>query len=204
MESRAFHGVPQVPLRHIVTNLVLVICHIHTCTPTNLWMSGNSPAVVKLLEHKGIGAWLRTGVMGGGMKWIWNVKPMSPQPFTMPWNERYTLPSHFMVLFFLKVIFENRSPSVLPENQSFNCECKLWIYCQMWHKTTKHPERMEVKITGDCELLSSWPREGKTVFYGLPTVCPYTPSVPVGKARMRWPDRPPLDSCALALWRGRH
>lgn len=64
MESRALHGFPQVPLRHIVTNLVFVVIHhTHTRTPTNLWMSGNSPAVVKLLEHKRDWGWLRNDMM---------------------------------------------------------------------------------------------------------------------------------------------
>lgn len=57
VEGGAFHGLPQVPLRHIVTKLIISIiyhtrAHTHAHTPTNLWMSGNSPAVVKLREHK--------------------------------------------------------------------------------------------------------------------------------------------------------
>lgn len=60
--------------------------------------------------------WLTTGAQKGGgrgggsmngwmdlegrkEKSIWNVELMSPQPFTMPWNERYALSSQFMVPF---------------------------------------------------------------------------------------------------------
>lgn len=66
MESRTFRRFPQVPLCHIVTSLVLSIIHtVHTprCTPTYLWMSGNSPAVVNYWRTKGRGR-------GGVDEWL--------------------------------------------------------------------------------------------------------------------------------------
>ncbi|KAF3842908.1 hypothetical protein F7725_001757, partial [Dissostichus mawsoni] len=83
MESRTFSGYPQVPLRHIVTSLVLLPfvtpTHTSTRTPTYLWMSGNSPAVVNYWSTKGRG-------MPGRRSESQNVGL-----FTKPLNERCAL-----------------------------------------------------------------------------------------------------------------
>lgn len=54
MEGGAFHGLPQVPLRHIVTSRVLRFLHKDTnqnAQEHTLWMSEH-PRDVYLLEHK--------------------------------------------------------------------------------------------------------------------------------------------------------
>lgn len=67
MESRTFHGLPQVPLCHIVTSLVLFIIrnvHKSTRTPTYLWdIPEGTPSSGEPLEHKsegwrGVDEWL--------------------------------------------------------------------------------------------------------------------------------------------------
>lgn len=105
MESRTFHRLPQVPLCHIVTSLILFIIrnvHKSTRTPTYLWVSPKElPAVVNHWSTKVRGGGGSTnGWMDlEGQKWFWNVELMSPQPFTMPWNECYAISPQFMVPF---------------------------------------------------------------------------------------------------------
>lgn len=61
-------------------------------------MSGNSPAVVNYWSTKGRGVvaeWMDASRVTWIHKdtWICNVGLMSPQPFKMPWNECYIVPS---------------------------------------------------------------------------------------------------------------
>lgn len=80
VEGGAFHGLPQVPLRHIVTKLIISIIYhtrTHTCTHTHQQTFGCQGTPQQWSNYgstKGTGGWLRNDSMDPGrMKLIWNV-----------------------------------------------------------------------------------------------------------------------------------
>lgn len=146
--------------------------HMHTHTPTNLWMSGNSPAVVKLREHKRdwglVEEWL-----DGSRKDEIDLKCWT-RPLTMPRTERYACPPHYMVLFKgFSSFFENLSPSVLvPEIHSYLIY-ELTMKRGTRRQTVRERQRSESPWTWN--LLSSWAREGKAAVFVVLTPSSLSP-----------------------------
>lgn len=146
--------------------------HTHAHTPTNLWMSGNSPAVVKLREHKRdwglVEEWL-----DGSRKDEIDLKCWT-RPLTMPRTERYACPPHYMVLFKgFSSFFENLSPSVLvPEMHSY------LIYELTMKRGTRQQtvrQRQGSESPWTWNLLSSWAREGKAAVFVVLTPSSLSP-----------------------------
>lgn len=158
MESRTFSGFPQVPLRHIVTSLVLFIIrnlHTPTHTPTYLWMSGNSPAVVNYWSTTG-----REGPMNGLMD-PGNVRLMSPHPSQCLGMS--AVPS-LLNLWSLSKVYTSL-PSLF--NTGLQCHSAVTqssvIFGFNFKRGTRRllREKPEIRITLIMELLSSQERKEK-------------------------------------------